>query len=60
MDLPLACMCKWGCSRTVSLIAKRNVIQRATKYVKYGNIGSVETLIKGKPLLTWGLTWMFH
>ena len=59
MDLPLAGMFKWGRSRTVSLLAKRNVIKRATKYVKYGNIGGVERLIKGKPLLTWGLTWMF-
>ena len=35
-------------------------MQRATKYVKYGKKGGVDRLIKGKPLLTWGLRWIFH
>ena len=35
-------------------------MQRATKYVKYGKNGGVDRLIKGKPLSTWGLRWIFH
>ena len=35
---------------SAALLAKRNIIQRATKYVKYGNIGGIERLIKGKSL----------
>ena len=30
--------------------ARRNASQRATQNVKYGNIGSVDRQIKGKPL----------
>ena len=30
--------------------ARRNVLHRATKYVKYAKIGVVHRLIKGKPL----------
>ena len=30
--------------------ARRNVLHRATKYVKYAKIGVVDRLIKGKPL----------
>ena len=37
--------------------AKR--LQRAIKYVKYAKYGCVDRLIKGKPLLTWGLRWIF-
>ena len=39
------------------ITARRNILQRATKYVKYGG---VEGLIKGKPLKTWGVKLIFH
>ena len=35
------------------ILAKRNIMERATKYVIYANIGGVESLIKGK-LCSWG------
>ena len=34
--------------------ARRNVLHRATKYVKYAKIGLVDRLIKGKPLHNMG------
>ena len=37
-------------SHSAASSTRRNEIQRATKNVKYGNIGCVERLIKGKPL----------
>ena len=36
------------------------MLQRAIKNIKYAIIGGVDRLIKGKPLSTWGLSWIFH
>ena len=36
-------------------IPRRNTLERAIKYVKNAKYRGVDRLIKGKPLLTWGL-----
>ena len=41
-------------------IPRRNTFERAIKYVKNAKYGGVDRLIKGKPLLTWGLRWIFY